>query len=486
MPDAALETSPEAALALMLPNVAPPRVRPGRISLSALDSYLEDLAPSAPAANPPTPAETEAAPAPWQEACGLVAAAARHKARRELRQHMTVDTMLEVVDIGRAFPSPGNSSPVEGTPTRGSARTTPFMSPLARRESPLIGCQPDEVFLSPATTTSLSRGTTPTLSAHDPATPCHSSDKLRAGATQHTRNSSEGESPPKVSQRAFVRLMGYNTKSSAALQSQMRAKWWSSHLETPRRSSASMPVRSSLFMHARPSPFYSPPFFILTRLLSSSPRLLQTPLLESKTVGSPRSASVPPLRRPSKNPEDTALDVSDPPPQPVEPLAPSAALLDTHAREPITRTSRLGPRAQLAAPASSPWHPEARLRPPLPPQAAATTSITTDAADKFSTRRESARQRVSPAWSRESRLGRAPSTTTTSSGSSTSLSSFAASTSESPPNQGACNTELQALKSMTGSRSSHGGPRHINDAATRAAWYRTAGAPTPPRMRRSG
>lgn len=478
MPDAALETSPEAALALMLPNVAPPRVRPGRISLSALDSYLEDLAPSAPAANPPTPAETEAAPAPWQEACGLVAAAARHKARRELRQHMTVDTMLEVVDIGRAFPSPGNSSPVEGTPTRGSARTTPFMSPLARRESPLIGCQPDEVFLSPATTTSLSRGTTPTLSAHDPATPCHSSDKLRAGATQHTRNSSEGESPPKVSQRAFVRLMGYNTKSSAALQSQMRAKWWSSHLETPRRSSASMPVRSSLkacilFFSDAPPPFLAP-------------RLLQTPLLESKTVGSPRSASVPPLRRPSKNPEDTALDVSDPPPQPVEPLAPSAALLDTHAREPVTRTSRLGPRAQLAAPASSPWHPEARLRPPLPPQAATTTSITTDAADKFSTRRESARQRVSPAWSRESRLGRAPSTTTTSSGSSTSLSSFAASTSESPPNQGACNTELQALKSMTGSRSSLGGPRHINDAATRAAWYRTAGAPTPPRMRRSG
>ena len=207
------------------------RARPNRLSLENLNQFL-DAVPTL-AKEPPTIAATPSPPTPktdnkWMEECGLVAAAARHKARREAKEAKE-RYMLEVVDIGRAFP-PASSTAASSVET--SARTTPFASPHPAAtptrdpHHPMIKSTPPSFFPTPSAT------------LPSPATPSHS---CKSGGD---KSSSDDSSPARVSQKAFVRLMGYNTKSTAALQSLRRTKWWSSTLETPRHSSTSMPVRS--------------------------------------------------------------------------------------------------------------------------------------------------------------------------------------------------------------------------------------------------
>ena len=75
-----------------LPNARPAgTVRPARISLDSLKGFLDavpdlsrEQAQTRPAA---APSPTPSADANWMEDCGLVAAAARHKARREAKLH---------------------------------------------------------------------------------------------------------------------------------------------------------------------------------------------------------------------------------------------------------------------------------------------------------------------------------------------------------------------------------------------------------------
>ena len=232
-----------------LPNARPAgTVRPARISLDSLKGFLDavpdlsrEQAQTRPAA---APSPTPSADANWMEDCGLVAAAARHKARREAKERY----MLEVVDIGRAFPpSPHTASSVETSTT-----ATPFQSPYpnARTRDPH-----HPIFLTPAPTSGGSAAATPPTNLPSPFT--------RENSFKGSDKSSSSDSPARVSQKAFVRLMGYNTKSTAALQSQMRAKWWSSRLETPSHSSTSMPVRARCM---RPNP----PFFIRRGEISHS------------------------------------------------------------------------------------------------------------------------------------------------------------------------------------------------------------------------
>ena len=119
--------------------------------------------------------------------------------------------MLEVVDIGRAFPpSPHTASSVETSTT-----ATPFQSPYPNARSTTRDPH-HPIFLTPATTSGGSAAATPPTNLPSPFT--------RENSFKGSDKSSSSDSPARVSQKAFVRLMGYNTKSTAALQSQMRAK----------------------------------------------------------------------------------------------------------------------------------------------------------------------------------------------------------------------------------------------------------------------
>ena len=456
-----------------LPNARPAgTVRPTRISLDSLKGFLDavpdlsrEQAQTRPAA---APSPTPSADANWMEDCGLVAAAARHKARREAKERY----MLEVVDIGRAFPpSPHTASSVETSTT-----ATPFQSPYPNARSTTRDPH-HPIFLTPATTSGGSAAATPPTNLPSPFT--------RENSFKGSDKSSSSDSPARVSQKAFVRLMGYNTKSTAALQSQMRAKWWSSRLETPSHSSTSMPVRADAC--ARTPLFYSSGGDISQ--LCILPTHTQAPLLPPDQTDQQRSSSVPPRRPPLSEVKQTPKQdevmieaAASPPPSQLSKLK----LSPKKRRSPLSGGREDDEKATPATTRefSSLWSSSARHK-ATPENAAAAAAAAAAAFSTTASRRPSSlgiHNSSSSPWSRESRLGGAPSASSSSSSSSAEQpaapSYTVSSSSSSRIKTSRCSSEFSLGQRLN--------EKLVSAAARRAAWSRTAGAPTPPRMRRRG
>ena len=210
------------------PLAATRRIRANRVGLGNLERYLDSIPndDDGGAGGGGGAAQQNEA---WMNDVGLALAATKHRERREAR----AAAMLEIVDIGQAFPANSAAS----SPNTNSPREPLSSNPRTPHSTHGAGPSPS---ISPATTASRADGAGPSCLASP-----YPYDYPSNASTSTTAGASVQESP-RVTRSAFVKLMGYNTKRSAALHSQMCAKWWSSALETPTRNSsaASLTVRA--------------------------------------------------------------------------------------------------------------------------------------------------------------------------------------------------------------------------------------------------
>ena len=187
------------------PLAATRRIRANRVGLGNLERYLDSIPndDDGGAGGGGGAAQQNEA---WMNDVGLALAATKHRERREAR----AAAMLEIVDIGQAFPANSAAS----SPNTNSPREPLSSNPRTPHSTHGAGPSPS---ISPATTASRADGAGPSCLASP-----YPYDYPSNASTSTTAGASVQESP-RVTRSAFVKLMGYNTKRSAALHSQMCA-----------------------------------------------------------------------------------------------------------------------------------------------------------------------------------------------------------------------------------------------------------------------